>query len=225
MKSILIILFSALFFATTSQAITKRTANECLICHILWFSAFKTEKKTLVGKKDSAIVITGSMGLASSRKMCFTCHDGYVVESRMNLVKDNPHFALKKPPDDLKMPESFRLDSNNEIYCGTCHTLHDITGTGEVGNTAFMRMDNQRSQMCIACHGDKTRPQGTAHHRTFKQGNHFSRHGAGQKGSEPTSVKAINCRLCHRAHGENSMVSRFKLPLFFHRFDSIDPTP
>ncbi len=225
MKSILIILFSALFFTATAQAITKRTANECLICHILWFSAFKTEKKTLVEKKDSATVIAGSMGLASSKKMCITCHDGYVVDSRRNLVKGNPHFVLNKPPDDLKMPENFRLDSNNEIYCGTCHTLHDITGIGEVGSTAFMRMDNERSQMCIACHGDKTRPQGTAHHAIFKQGNHFSRLGAVQKGSKPMSVKATNCRLCHRAHGEKSMVTRFKPPAFFHRFNSINPTP
>jgi len=224
-KSILIILLSALFFTSTAQAITKRTAKECLICHILWFSAFKTEKKTLVEKKDSVIVIAGSMGLASSKKMCITCHDGYIVDSRRNLVKGNPHFALKKPPDEFKIPGSFRLDSNNEIYCGTCHTLHDITGTGEVGSTAFMRMENGRSQMCIACHGDKTRPQGTSHHAAFKQGNQFSRPGAVQKGSKPMDGNATNCRLCHRAHSEKSIVPRFTPPVFFHRFNSVSPTP
>jgi len=224
-KSILIILLSALFFTPTAQAITKRTADECLICHILWFSVFKTEKKTLLEKKDSAIVIAGSMGLASSKKMCITCHDGYVVDSRNNLVKDNPHFALKKPPDELKMPESFRLDNNNEIYCGTCHTLHDITGTGKGGSTAFMRMENGRSQMCIACHGDKSRPQGTSHHATFTQRKTFSRPGAIQKGSKPMPAKATNCRLCHRAHSEKSIVPRFNPPVFFHRFNSINSTP
>ncbi|MDP2643604.1 MAG: hypothetical protein Q8P24_01555, partial [Desulfobacterales bacterium] len=111
MKLIPIIIFSALFIlvSSTVQAITNQRAKECLLCHVLWFNPFKTEQKTLVEKKDSSIVIAGSMGLASSKEMCMTCHDGYVVDSRNNLVQGNPHFMLKKPPDGFKIPENFRL--------------------------------------------------------------------------------------------------------------------
>jgi hypothetical protein len=151
-KSISIILLGAIFvLASSAQAVTRRADKECLLCHVLWFDAFNTDQKTLLAPGESSIVIAGSIGLASSEAMCVTCHDGYVVDSRVKIVEQNPHFALKKVPDTLNLPEFYRLDRNNEIYCGTCHTLHDFTESTEVGSTPFMRTDNQRSEAHRSC--------------------------------------------------------------------------
>ena len=175
-------MFSAIFLlAHSAQAITRRADKECLLCHVLWFDAFKTDQKTLIDPGDSSIVIAGSKGLASSEAMCVTCHDGYVVDSRVRVAEGNPHHALKKVPESLKLPEIFRLDRNNEIYCGTCHTLHDFKESAEVGSTPFLRFDNEKSQMCIACHAGKTEQQGYANHPVLKEAKDISHVQAAKK--------------------------------------------
>ena len=207
-KSIIIIVLSAIFLLVHSaQAITRRADKECLLCHVLWFDAFKTDQKTLIERSDSSIVIAGSMGLASSAAMCVTCHDGYVVDSRVRVAEGNPHHALKKVPKSLKLPEIFRLDRNNEIYCGTCHTLHDFKGSAEVGSTPFMRFDNQRSQMCIACHAGKTEQQGFANHPVLKEAKDIPLSEAAKKGASFGPSREIICQSCHNAHGKQALVS------------------
>jgi predicted CXXCH cytochrome family protein len=207
-KSIIIIVLGAIFLLAHSvQAITRRADKECLLCHVLWFDAFKTDQKTLIERSDSSIVIAGSMGLASSAAMCVTCHDGYVVDSRVRVAEGNPHHALKKVPESLKLLEIFRLDRNNEIYCGTCHTLHDFKESAEVGSTPFMRFDNERSQMCIACHGGKTEQQGFTNHPVLKEAKDIPHLEAVKKGSRFGPAREIICQSCHNAHGKQAMVS------------------
>lgn len=224
-KSILILLLSVPFFlGSTAQAITKRTSKECLLCHVLWFDVLKSEQKTLIERIDSPIVIAGSEGLASSKEICISCHDGYVVDSRNKIAEGNPHHASIKPPEWLEVQEIFRLDSNNEIYCGTCHTLHDIKGSGEVGSTPFLRMDNERSQMCIACHGGGTWLKQYFNDPVLK-GKNFPRLEAIQKGSKFGPTQEIICESCHIAHGERAMVSLFQLDVLFHNLHRWHPHP
>lgn len=222
-KLVPIFLLSALFLlASSALAITKRASKECLLCHVLWFDVLKTEQKTLIEQKDSSIVIAGSKGLASSKEICVSCHDGYVVDSRVKIAKGNPHHEFIKPPDWLKLPEIFRLDSNNEVYCGTCHTLHDIKGSGEVGSTPFMRMDNERSQMCIACHGGETGLQPYSNHPVLKVIN-FPRFEAAKKGAKFGPAQEIICESCHTAHGEQAIISLFQLDVLFHNLHRWHP--
>jgi predicted CXXCH cytochrome family protein len=206
-KSIPLLLITALFLLPSSaQAITRRADKECLLCHVLWFDAFKTDQETLIEKRDSSIVIAGSVGLASSEEMCVTCHDGYVVDSRVKIVEGNPHYVLKKPPDGLNLPEIFRLDRNNEIYCGTCHTLHDMEDRAEVGSTPFLRTGNERSQMCISCHDGKTGRQGYSNHPVLEEATDIPRFEATRKGSKFGPAREIICQSCHNAHGKDALV-------------------
>ena len=207
-RLILIVILGVFFQTSPSLAITKRASKECLLCHVLWFDVFKTDKKTLLKRKDSSIVIAGSIGLASSREMCESCHDGYLVDSRVKIVKENPHRKLKKPPDWLKLPKGFRLDINNEIYCGTCHTLHDIKGGETVGSTPFLRLDNERSQMCMACHVDKTNQQGIgANHPVLKQVKDISILKRLPQKLKFGPKQEIICQSCHNAHGNKGLVA------------------
>jgi predicted CXXCH cytochrome family protein len=206
-RLILIIIIAVFFQASPSLAITKRASKECLLCHVLWFDVFKTNQKTLLKHKDSSIVIAGSIGLASEREMCESCHDGYLVDSRVKIVKENPHYKLKKLPDRLKLPKGFRLDINNEIYCGTCHTLHDISGGETVGSTPFLRLANERSQMCTACHVNKTNQRGIANHPVLKPVKNTSilEHLSQKLKFGPK--REMICESCHNAHGNKGLVA------------------
>jgi predicted CXXCH cytochrome family protein len=206
-RLILIVILGIFFQTSPSLAITKRTSKECLLCHVLWFDVFKTDQKTLLKHKDSSIVIAGSIGLASSREMCESCHDGYLVDSRVKIVKGNPHHQLKKPPDSLQLPKGFRLDMNNEIYCGTCHTLHDIRGGETVGSTPFLRLDNERSQMCMACHLNKTNRQDIANHPVLKQVKDISILERLPQKLKFGPKREIICQSCHNAHGNKALVA------------------
>jgi predicted CXXCH cytochrome family protein len=206
-RLILIVLLGIFFQTSPSLAITKRSSKECLLCHVLWFDVFQTDKKTLLKHKDSSIVIAGSMGLASSREMCDSCHDGYIVDSRVKIVSGNPHHQLKKPPDWLQLPKGFRLDMNNEIYCGTCHTLHDIRGGETVGSTPFLRLDNERSQMCMACHVDKTNRQGIANHPVLKQVKDILFLERLPQKLKFGPQREIICQSCHNAHGNKALLA------------------
>jgi len=206
-RLILILILGVFFQASPSLAITKRASKECLLCHVLWFDVFKTNQKTLLKHKDSSIVIAGSIGLASARQMCESCHDGYLVDSRVKIVKGNPHYKLKKPPDWLKLPKGFRLDINNEIYCGTCHTLHDMSGGETVGSTPFLRLANDHSQMCMACHDNKTNRQGIGNHPVLKQVKNTSILEHLPRKLKFGSKREIICESCHNAHGKKALVA------------------
>jgi hypothetical protein len=127
-KSIPILLITALFLLPSpAQAITRRADKECLLCHVLWFDAFKTDQETLIEKRDSSIVIAGSVGLASSEEMCVTCHDGYVVDSRVKIVEGNPHYVLKKPPPRWEARRSCALATKG-LRCVSVATMARLGG-------------------------------------------------------------------------------------------------
>jgi predicted CXXCH cytochrome family protein len=206
-RFIFIVLFGIVFQLGSADAITRRPSRECLLCHVLWFDDFKTDAQTLLQEKESPIVIAGAVGLASSRKMCDSCHDGYVFDSRVKVIEGNPHHMLKKPPDGLKLPEDFRLDSNNEMYCGTCHTLHDISGGETVGSTPFLRRANERSEMCMACHTGKTEQQGSTNHPVLRKVNYVSSFEGDQRGAQFGPEGEIICQSCHNPHGRQALVA------------------
>ncbi len=206
-KFIFIVLCGIVFQLGSADAITRRPSRECLLCHVLWFDDFKTDAQTLLQEKESPIVIAGAVGLASSRKMCDSCHDGYVFDSRVKVIEGNPHHMLKKPPDGFKLPEDFRLDSNNEMYCGTCHTLHDISGGETVGSTPFLRRANERSEMCMACHTGKTEQQGSTNHPVLRKVNYVSSFEGDQRGAQFGPEGEIICQSCHNSHGRRALAA------------------
>ncbi len=203
----LLLLCGWLLTAAPAQALTRRADKECLLCHVSWFDAVQTHQATLVPETASPIVVAGSTGLVSTESMCITCHDGYVVDSRLTVEADNPHHLLKKVPENLKLPDILRLDSDNEIYCGTCHTLHDFKDSAQVGSTAFMRMDNDKSQLCVACHGNRTGRKEGASHPVLRVVKAQSRIKAAELGAKFSPAGEMICQSCHQAHGKRALTA------------------
>jgi len=185
----------------------RESKDECCICHVLWFDSLAKGKTSLLANTDSPIVIAGSAGLSSSKDMCYSCHEGYVADSRNAVFRKNKHQLLGKVPDWLKLPKIFRLTKNNEFYCGTCHGLHDVRAMGEVGKTPFTRMDNDRSQMCIACHGDKIKPQKYPGHPMMKKVDGMPTPSIRKKGLKFGPKGEIICQSCHSPHTRRAMAA------------------
>jgi predicted CXXCH cytochrome family protein len=202
---LILIVGSIVWGSTWAEAITRRPAKECRLCHVLWFDALQTDNKNLLPSAESPVVIDGSTGLASTQRMCDSCHDGYIVDSRVRIISENPHHQLKKPPDWLQLPDGFRLDINNEIYCGTCHTLHDISGGETVGSTPFLRMENEQSQMCIVCHTGKTEDKDKKNHPVLKPLKELPFREIADQDIKLGPQQKIVCQTCHKPHGVNAM--------------------
>jgi len=93
------------------------------------------------------------------------------------------------------------------MYCGTCHTLHEIRGGETVGSTPFLRMDNERSQMCVACHAGKTGQQGYTNHPVMQTAKNIPFTNSVKKGVKFGPEREIICQSCHSPHGRHALVA------------------
>jgi len=157
-------LLLCLFFLSfcTQAAMRLPSANrECASCHIMWLTEFKRDDvKTLIPYEPKPVMKSGKQDVASSEPMCFSCHDGFVLESRF-LWEENKHAhpVGQKPSKKIKIPivegkNLFPLNDDGRMYCGTCHTAHGVAWD-QKKTAVFMRVANEEGQLCMACHKDK----------------------------------------------------------------------
>jgi len=183
-----------------------RRARSCTICHIEWFESYNdTAGNTLVDPlpeiKDDPIV--------SRSKMCLSCHDGSVGDSRARVWQDHGHRTGIEPPADMKVPDALPL-VNGTIKCRTCHSAHTSGQfNADFANTVFLRTDRSVGSLCVSCHAPS--------HGGIAHGSH-------PLGSVKVDVPAelvaagarlerdtteVTCVVCHTSHGspyENLLV-------------------
>jgi len=152
-----------LFISQFAQAAMRLpSANrECATCHIMWLTEFKRKDvNTLIPYIPKPIEKTGKQDVASTDSMCFSCHDGFVLDSRF-LWEDNRHShpVGVKPSKDITIPivdgkKLLPLNDDGKVYCGTCHSAHGVEW-GQKDTAIFMRVRNEEGQLCMACHKSK----------------------------------------------------------------------
>ncbi len=180
--------------------------RECSICHIMWLNEFKRDDiTTLVPYDPKPVVETGKQDVSSTKRMCFTCHDGFINDSRFMWKRDtHMHPVGKKPSNDINIPiiegkQIFPLNEDGKVYCGTCHSAHGVDWAQDK-SAVFMRMKNVNSSMCVACHKAKTRGPKSGNHpinvdlaeqptQLFRAGSRFGTDGR------------VVCESCHMPHG------------------------
>ena len=126
------------------------TAKKCSICHYRWLSTFYIENRgtPLTPLEEEKVV--------GKQKMCLSCHDGSVLDSRDRICNDPGHRVGTVPSSKITIPENFPLDKNGALLCATCHTPHATTSTQEALVEMFLREPNINSSFCKTCHGNKT---------------------------------------------------------------------
>lgn len=132
-------------------SLLPQSARECAVCHLEWVETS--------GRPGAVVLIDIPEEItAAHSETCLGCHDGSVADSRERVwANDHGHRTGVRPPPEMKVPRDLPLE-DGKIACRTCHTAHASPAAQETLATAvFLRMPNQASELCMACHADKTK--------------------------------------------------------------------
>ncbi|MCF6248769.1 MAG: cytochrome c3 family protein [Desulfobacula sp.] len=177
------ILFFNTVYADSSPPKNPNSAKGCALCHYRWIDTF------FVQGKGSDLVDYHSEKVAASADMCYSCHDGSVMDSRVKDVNNLGHKTDISPPSSMKIPKIFPLDEDGKMQCSTCHTAHGVPSRPGSDSSLFMRTKNEKAQMCIACHTD------------MAGGKKKGQHPLKKTGKDIEKKQEITCKNCHFAHG------------------------
>lgn len=198
---IIIILLAA---ASQSSALEMSSKRDCVVCHIMWLDDFRTDRETLVEFQPGNVLMRDTQGVVSSEKICFSCHDGYVKDSRHITWKYNRHPVFVKPSDNISVPPELPLSVRGEIYCGTCHSAH---GQGaaptdyDEGRTAVYREVNIDSGLCEKCHRNEAEFKRTKSHPLHKGSLELPEKLFDLGSTEASHKNEVICQSCHDVHG------------------------
>jgi predicted CXXCH cytochrome family protein len=190
-------------------ALEKSSKKGCAMCHVMWLDVFRTNKETLIKWQPGNVLMKDTQDIVSSEEVCYSCHDGYVADSRHIVWKNSNHTTFKKPSKNLRIPETLPLSVKDEIYCGTCHSPHSGREASPgaspeetvPGPMSFLRQSNVDSKLCEACHVDKAQYAQSHGHPV-----HTEKLKIPESLFEMGSVKGkakdtVICQTCHKVHG------------------------
>ncbi|MDH5517524.1 MAG: hypothetical protein OEY36_06855 [Gammaproteobacteria bacterium] len=206
LSNLLLLLISLLVSQSLSSAPRLPSENrECATCHIMWLKAFKRENvETLVPYDPRPVVKTGKQDVASTEDMCFSCHDGFVLDSRpLWQSGKHAHPVGQKPSENIQIPMQdgkniFPLNDDGRMYCGTCHTAHGVDWDDKESQ-AFMRVRDVDGQFCMACHTEKTKGPTTGSHPVMKKMHHKPA-ALVKVGAKFGRKNEVICQSCHKPH-------------------------
>jgi predicted CXXCH cytochrome family protein len=196
------LILASLFITPAALAAEMSSKRDCAICHVMWLDDFRTDKKPLIEWQPGNVLMKDTQGVVSSEEICYSCHDGYVNDSRSIVWKYSGHKTSVKPSSRMSIPSTLPLSNKGEIYCGTCHSAHGAgAAPDDSGITSFFREKNIDSKLCAMCHANEA---------DFKRSNSHPLQTAAfdlpdtlfKLGSKPgTNKNNVICQTCHKAHG------------------------
>lgn len=134
--------------------------KNCVQCHLSWA---QDAPAALRGKDANGVLPEASF------KMCYSCHQGPIMDSRSSIHRGGQHPSLyesdrekqrhaRQGPRRDKVPELFpRIEQ--ALTCTSCHTPHTDTTHADTlyqghGNP-WLRVLNQGGDLCERCHASK----------------------------------------------------------------------
>ncbi len=200
-----LLFISSILFTSAEASREVSGKRECSTCHIMWLKDFNRKDVTpLIPYEPEPVVATGKQDVSSTNKMCFSCHDGFVLASRsVWKAGTHSHPVGVKPSGKIKFPTSegktiFPLNEDGKIYCGTCHTAHGVDWS-QSESPVFLRVKNVESSMCLACHLEKSTGPKEGNHPIFKKPE-YKPDTLLQAGSKFSKDGGVICQSCHNPH-------------------------
>ncbi len=139
----------------TVEAATQQTGRvtedrSCVSCHLSWAEGYQSADRGI--KRIPPV---------ASLEMCYSCHHGVVVESRLDIGQGEQHpdihFPLENQPEERedKLPKSFPQMAG-ALYCGSCHTPHNVeVEQAKLEHNPWLRVLDQEGDICQRCHESK----------------------------------------------------------------------
>jgi len=173
-------------------------APACTICHIEWLPALADNASTPIMSlpehgPDHPVV--------SQSDMCYSCHDGSVVDSRRRVWREHGHRTGIVPPAGMTVPKALPL-VDGKIACRTCHSAHAGGQQNQsLADVVFVRVERGAGELCISCHGDKAMGPAAGAHPVggmpWPVPEELIKEGA-KVGTNP---RELTCYVCHMPHG------------------------
>ncbi len=169
---------------------------KCPVCHTDRLRENKRRRAvTLVPHDPRPVLETGKQMESSTPAMCFSCHDGFVRDSRSLWKQGHEgHRIGMSPSASITLPKNddepvFPMNDDGRMYCGSCHSAHQIEAAANVG-PPFMRVNPVDGNLCQACHDDKKSISGSDHVRA-----------SSRRRKAPADFESRGvCSRCHIAH-------------------------
>ncbi len=200
-----LILFLLIADHVTAAPRLPSAKRECALCHIMWLNEFKRDDVTpLVSYDPRPLVESGRQDVSSTERMCLSCHDGWVLESRdLWKNKEHAHPVGQEPSEEIHIPivegkNLFPLNDDGKIYCGTCHTAHGVEW-GATDSPVFMRVRSRDGELCQACHDEKTKGPAAGYH-PLNEALEGRPALFDTTGAKLSNEEKITCQSCHSAH-------------------------
>lgn len=199
-----IIAFFIMILGQSAYALDMSSKRDCVVCHIMWLNDFRTDQETLVEFQPGNVLMKDTQGVVSSEGICYSCHDGYVLDSRKVTWSDKRHPVYVKPSVNVTIPIDLPLSVKGEIYCGTCHSAHGKGAAphgNPTGRTAVYREVNTDSSLCEKCHRNEAAYKDSNGHPTHTTALNLPDR-LFELGSRKASKKnMVICQSCHKIHG------------------------
>lgn len=171
------------------------SAKECAICHYNWIDTF------YIDGRGSDLVEYQTEKVAAKPEICFSCHDGSVVDSRARVYNDLRHKINKPPPAYMNIPKIFPLDKDGNMQCSTCHTAHGVASEMGIEKTIFIRASNKDSGMCRMCHADKDGGPKFGNHPVGPSEMKIPQQLVDNGAVVGEGKNNVICETCHTVHG------------------------
>ncbi len=169
------------------------SARHCAVCHLEWNESFRRPGAILLMEAPPGPVV-------AVQDTCLGCHDGGVGDSRRRVWQEHGHQTGMVPPPGMTVPAELPL-SDGKVQCRTCHTAHTRSGPQTIETAVFLRMNNDRGQLCSSCHAEYAGGSEKGHHPTPQMKQAIPREllaGYARAGAEGNQV---TCQTCHTPHG------------------------
>lgn len=192
--SVMLLSFSA--YAVDVTKLNPDSSKECAVCHYEWMPVF------MYDLKGTDIVQYQKEKVVAAERMCYSCHNGTVGDSRVRVWAGDMHKIAEKIPEHMNIPVNLPLE-NGKVGCRTCHSAHATGDPKQEGmeRSVFLRMDNNNSELCQACHKDM-QTIGLMTHPLVKPSHDIDMVSANVKnmGGKLGTQGQVVCESCHVPH-------------------------
>lgn len=177
---------------------------KCQACHVNRLKEVRGgTEPALTTAEAVAFESYGKQDSSSTHRMCLSCHDGYVLDSRFAWSEGHATHpvgvAAPGVPTNEKGKPVLPLNDEGEVYCGTCHLGHKGKGMA-VDAPTFIRTSRENGELCSNCHAEKSAIAGSPHARVSKSG------------QPPAFDKRGICGRCHAPHDNKGPLMWSKTP-------------